>query len=99
MLLARVSWLASWKYIPRIVEVNDLFEAFEIAVVSVCFHELSIGPLIGISKRWNLDTAVVCSCVFDPVGIRYRGSAQEVLVLKKAPTPKSTYDIPSLLAT
>lgn len=83
LFLASVSWRASGKNVPCVVEVNNLFEAFEIAIVAIGFDELRIRPLVHIPKRWDLHPAIVVRCVLHPVCIRDGRLTQEMLVLQK----------------
>jgi hypothetical protein len=81
--LTSIPWLASRKRVPCIVEVNDLLETLEIAVVAISLDELRVWPLVDVSQCRDLDTAIVFSSMLDPVCVGDRWTAQEVLVLKK----------------
>src|SRR5450759_342066 len=40
--------------VPRVVEVNDLFQRLEVAVVAVSLHELPGWPQVDVAQGWNL---------------------------------------------
>src|ERR1019366_7577656 len=40
--------------VPRVVEVNDLFQRLEVAVVAVRLHELPGWPQVDVAQGWDL---------------------------------------------
>src|SRR5665811_2117637 len=40
--------------VPRVVEVNDLFQRLEVAVVSVGFYEVLVGPQVDVAQSGDL---------------------------------------------
>src|ERR1035441_7936097 len=40
--------------VPRVVEVNDLLQRLEVAVVAVRLHELPGWPQVHVAQGWNL---------------------------------------------
>ena len=56
--------------VPRIVEVHDLFEALQIAVVHIGLNEIRVRAHVDIAQGRNLHLAVELLRVVRPLGIR-----------------------------
>src|SRR5262249_40488720 len=74
----------SRQYIARIIEVHDLFQALEIAVVTVGFHELRIRAFIHVAERRHLEPAIGLGRKRYPPRIRDGRFAERMALDQKA---------------
>src|SRR5260370_20990820 len=68
---------AARQRVARVVEVHDLLEAFEVAVLRVCLHERGVRPLVDIADRHGAKSAVERRGECVPRGIAVLGAPQE----------------------
>ena len=66
------------QHVARVVEVDELFQALEVAVFSVRLHEPRIRPLVDVADRYGPEAAVE---------LRGEGAPRVVAVLRAAQEP------------
>jgi hypothetical protein len=64
--------------------MHDLFQALEIAVVTICLDEAGIRPLVDIALGRNLEAAAILRHEWRPARIDGRGLTERVAVGEKA---------------
>src|SRR5260370_38513330 len=69
---------AARQRVARVVEVHDLLEALEVAVLRVCLHERGVRPLVDIADRPGAKPAVERRGKRVPRGIAVLGTPQEI---------------------
>src|SRR5713226_5722809 len=74
-LFAGVVWLALGQDVPRVIEMHDLFEAFEVAIVHVSLHKGWRGTHVDVAQSGNLELGVELGREFDPPRIRIQLAA------------------------
>ena len=83
-----LGWIAGRAFRQRvscIVEVNDLLEALEIAIVAISLHKIRSRPLVDIAQGGNTETTVELARAFQ-ASFPFSG------LRKKLPTPRSSAD-------
>ena len=78
-LLARIVWaFAGSESIARVIEVDHLLQALQVSIVHVSFHEVRMGPLIGIPQGCRLEFSVEGIGMLPPVCIDIIRASQKV---------------------
>ena len=65
-LLAGIAWLALGQDVPRVIEMHDLFQAFEVAIVHVSLDETWCGTHVDVAQSGYLELGVELGRELDP---------------------------------
>src|SRR5260370_34203587 len=69
-LFAGIAWVALRQDVARVVEMHDLFEALEVAIVHVSLHKAWRGAHVDIAQSGHLELGVELRSAFKPLSIR-----------------------------
>src|ERR1700745_1964940 len=96
--LAGVVCSTTRQHVASAVEMHDLFQALEMAVMAIGLHKVRARPLVDVAQRGHLKASAILRDQRSPPRIDC-GRLSGCPLGRKPPTPSSMNEAPLLLAT